>query len=450
MADIQPNWNQYYRSSANLNLQGDPALDMLKQRYATQEAQKAQTAKEFTSELAKLNFNGARDPDLPELQKDYSNILQTFQKYRATNDPRQRAALDLQMRQQQNQFLYKSQQSKQANEEFHQDAALAHNPNADLDQSYWDDNKKRMQTSTFDPGYQKLMENKQNWLVPKSDPIKDAQEIAKGLMSTKTSTTERYNKATGSMERVATTGQSIDHDAFINSWVKSHINDPNKVKTAIRQTGEADPAKAVTALGEQMYDAVSGRKESEKVTGGGLTMGSRYALQENAAQLKSKYPTFQQGQNLTPIYRQKWVGDMLQGVPESGEALKAKIAADPRYDAPLGINVKGDDITFTIPNKRKYDAKNDQWNVDEPYRRVTINKKDPNAAIKLNELTNQLTGEKVDISSFKTPGGKKHIGTGATSSYQHTTQAKDSKGNVVTLGYKNGKWYNVKTNEIIQ
>ncbi len=448
MAEIQPNWAQIYRPEANLNLKGNPALDILKEDYERKQQQQAQSSKEFTAELAKLNFNGARDPDLPELQKDYGQILNTFQKYRTTNDPRERAALDLQMRQQQNQFLYKSQQSKQANEEFHKDAELAHNPNADLDSSYWDDQKKRMQTSTFSPDYQKITDNRQNWMVPKSDPIKDAQEIKKSLMNTSTTESNRYNKTTGSLERVSTTSQDIDYDKFMNSWVKTHINDPNKVKTAIRQTGETDPAKAVQALGEAMYDAVGGKKESQKVTGGGLTMDSRYALQQNAARLKSLYPTFQQGQNLTPIYRQKWVGDMLQGVPESGEALKAKIAADPRYDAPLGINVKGDDINFTIPNKRKFDAKNGQYVVDEPYRRVTINKKDPNAAIKLNELTNQLTGEKVDISSLKTQGGKKHVGTAP--SYQHQQTAKDSKGNVVTLGYKDGKWYNVKTNKPIE
>lgn len=421
MAEIQPNWNAYYRPQANLILQGNPALDMLKQRYAQQQAQRVQDSKEFTSELAKLNFNGARDPDLPELQKDYSNILQTFQKYRTTNDPRERAALDLQMRQQQNQFLYKSQQSRQANEEFHQDSALAHNPNADLDPSYWTDQKKRMQTSTFSPDYQKILDNRENWMVPKSDPIKDAQEIAKSLKSTKTSTTERYNPQTGSIERVATTGDSLDHDKFINSWVSSHINDPNKVRTAIRQTGEQDPVKAVTALGEAMYDAVGGRKESQKITGGGLTMESRYALQQNAARLKSMYPTFEQGQNLTPIYRQKWVNDMLNGVPDSGEALKAKIHPDPNYKGELGIQIKGDNIQFNVPSKGKLNAKG-EWQESTPSRVVVINKKNPNADVQLNELVNELTGEKVDVSALRTPGGKKHIGTQLTPTHtKHTT-----------------------------
>jgi hypothetical protein len=122
-------------------------------------------------------------------------------------------------------------------------------------------------------------------------------------------------------------------------------------------------------------------------------------------------------QNMTPIYRQKWVGDMLSGVPSSGEALKAKLGADPSYQGELQINdtaIPGK-IAFNVPPKRKYVPENANaeahWEQVAPARQVVIDKKDPNANIKLNELTNELTGEKVDISALQTPGGKKHIGT---------------------------------------
>ena len=426
MAEIQPNWTSIYKPGANLILQGNPALDMLRDTYNKREAQKAQDSKEFTAELAKLNYNGARDADLPELHQDYGKILDKFQQYRASNDPKQQAALNLEMRQLQNQFLYKAQVSKQENDAYHEDAKLAHNPNADLDESYWTDMKKRANVSSFAPEYEDF-KNKQ-YLVPKSDPVKDAEEIRKSLISTTTTEGDRYNKATGSLERVSTTGQDLDHDKFMNAWIKTHSNDPNKVKTAIRMTGEQDPAKAVAALGESMYEGMSGVKKSEKVTGGGLTMDSRYALQQNAARLKSLYPTFQQGQNMTPIYRQKWVGDMLGGVEDSGEALKAKVAEDPKYAGELQIgrghgSLEGQ-IVFTVPPTRKWSASAGDWEQTAPARKVFIDTKDPNADIKLNELTNELTGEKVDISSLKTPGGKKHIGTTLTPT--HTGSGKIS------------------------
>ena len=229
MAEIQPNWTNYYRPQANLVLQGNPALDILKQSYQQREAQKAQESKEFTAELAKLNFNGAKDADLPELHQDYGNILNKFQQYRSENDPKKRAALDLEMRQAQNQFLYKAQVSKEENNWIHERAKLAHMANVDLDSSYYNDMKKLQNTSSFQKGYDDLKNGEQNWIVPKSDPIKDAQEIKKSLINQTTKTTESINKITGSLERTATTTQDLDHDAFMNSWVKTHINDPNKV-----------------------------------------------------------------------------------------------------------------------------------------------------------------------------------------------------------------------------
>ena len=133
-------------------------------------------------------------------------------------------------------------------------------------------------------------------------------------------------------------------------------------------------------------------------------------------------------QNMTPIYRQKWVDTMLAGTdPDAGGILKAKVAADPTYDGKLligegtGKAVKGQ-IAFTIPPKRKWDSNSSEWTQTAPERTVFIDKKDPNARIKLNELVNELSGEKVDISSLQTPGGKKHIGTSQQQSKPTTSK----------------------------
>lgn len=429
MAEIQPNWQQIYQTnkgSAHV-WQGNPGLDILKQDYAKRQQEQALNTKDFTAELAKLNYNGARDADMPELHGDYGKILDTFQKYRSSNDPKQQQALNLQMRQMQNQFLYKAQVSKQENDLYHEDAKMAHNPNVDLDDSFFPDMKDRAKVSSFDPKYDDF-KNK-SYIVPKVDFVKDATEIAKPLTKTTTTSTDRYNKATGSLERVSDTGQEIDHDKFINGWVGSHMNSPNKVKAAIRETGEQDPDKAVLAMGEKMYDVVSGGgKDSQKVSGGGLTMQSRYALQDNAARLKALYPTFAQGQSLTPIYRQKWIKDMLEGAAGSGEALVNKLKADPSYANELGIKVNGDDIRFTIPATKKYNKTTQEFEDVQPSRVVTINKKDPNADVQLNEMVNQLTGEKVDISALRTPGGKKHVLTqGQQNAKTYTIKGKSYK-----------------------
>jgi len=119
-------------------------------------------------------------------------------------------------------------------------------------------------------------------------------------------------------------------------------------------------------------------------------------------------------QTNTPLYRQAWVSDILNGDENARKMVAAKISADPTYSGTLetGVgskeNTKGQ-LLFDVPAKIKYDA---QGNVVEtiPKHRVWIDPKDPNSKVKLNELLNETTGEKVDISALQTPGGKKHVG----------------------------------------
>lgn len=119
-------------------------------------------------------------------------------------------------------------------------------------------------------------------------------------------------------------------------------------------------------------------------------------------------------QNNSPIYRQKLVEDMLTGVPGSGEVLKSKIKVDPSYNGNLTISPPfGKDkamIGFNVPEKISHDKDGNPVN-KIPAHTVTINTKDKNANVAVNELLNQLTGEKVDISALQTPGGKKHVGS---------------------------------------
>lgn len=165
----------------------------------------------------------------------------------------------------------------------------------------------------------------------------------------------------------------------------------------------------------QGADALDAKIKPEHVAN---TSEARLAVSEaNLANSTARLADSQnkQAQNTAPIYRQKWISDMLNGVPGSGEQLTDKMKTDPAYDpsTKLGITAAGDNINFTIPAKRKYVAETGtttaHWQDELPSRQITINKTDPNADIKLNSLVNQLTGENIDISALRTIGGKKHL-----------------------------------------
>lgn len=255
MAEIQPNWESIYKPSANLNLQGSPALDMLKQRYAQQQAQQAANVKDFTSELAKLNYNGARDADMPELHQDFGKILNTFQQYRAENDPTKQAALNLQMRQLQNQFLYKAQQSKQENDEYHKSAEMAHNPNIDLDPSYFKDMKEWSQTPTNHPSYDSIKDRQQNWVVPKVDLDKiwnDA--FIQNKSDSKESGKPVFDRMTGEYKTPTYSSTTLKHDDFVNNVIKK-TQSPAVMKNIARAYPNMPIDQAVQQFAEDGWKA---------------------------------------------------------------------------------------------------------------------------------------------------------------------------------------------------
>jgi hypothetical protein len=166
-------------------------------------------------------------------------------------------------------------------------------------------------------------------------------------------------------------------------------------------------------------------------------------------------------QTNTPLYRQAQVEGLVNNDKDAWTLLDAKIKANPEYNQqgltlkPFIVHHNGHSLLkVDVPdrlNLSKPDGKGG-YEVKVPAHSVFIDVTDKKAgAVSANELINKSTGENVDMQTLETPGGKKHIG-GAQQKipYQNVTKAKDSKGKVVSLGYHNGKWYNVDTNQPVE
>lgn len=115
------------------------------------------------------------------------------------------------------------------------------------------------------------------------------------------------------------------------------------------------------------------------------------------------------------LYRQKTINDMLGNVEGSGERLKSILSATGNYNdkeldemigAPKGSNF----IEFRIPEKTiKYtNANGNEVGKVLPKRTVIIDKRKDDSKLKLNQLLNDLTGEKISESKVQTgqPSGK--------------------------------------------
>jgi len=105
------------------------------------------------------------------------------------------------------------------------------------------------------------------------------------------------------------------------------------------------------------------------------------------------------GKDNAVLDRQAWVDEMYDGTANSGERLKAVMSANPEYQDELKINIQDknnpDKITFVIPDRVTSTG-------TIPGRNVTIDKRVAGGKFKLNELVNQLTGEKINVSKFAT------------------------------------------------
>lgn len=117
--------------------------------------------------------------------------------------------------------------------------------------------------------------------------------------------------------------------------------------------------------------------------------------------------------NSDALDRQVWIDEMLNGVPNSGERLKA-IVKGRGYDGDMNIQIQGNKITFDIPSKttEKITTKEDGTTSTSlktiPGKKVTIDKTEQGAKYKFNEVLNELTGENIKVSKFATgePSGK--------------------------------------------
>lgn len=109
------------------------------------------------------------------------------------------------------------------------------------------------------------------------------------------------------------------------------------------------------------------------------------------------------------LYRRQWVDDMINGVPDSGEQLKSILKGTGGYnDREVDMMIRTEPnnpntILFNIPPRTIITESNgEEKEKIEPRKVVRINRNDENADVQLNQLLNDLTGEKINVSKFKT------------------------------------------------
>lgn len=130
------------------------------------------------------------------------------------------------------------------------------------------------------------------------------------------------------------------------------------------------------------------------------------------------------------LYRREWVRDMLNGVEGSGEKLKGVVGGMEGYEGEPIINTSDPKvIKIEVPERittKVVDGKPKSEAI--PKRTFSVNKNDANAESKLNSFLNQVTGEVVNESKFRSGNASGKIKT-------TTSKPKGVKASSATLNF---------------
>ncbi len=481
-----PNWNALY-SNQGIRFNGNPALDELRQTYATQQAQKQKDNDNFTAQIAKLNFGGAKDADLDYLHKSYGDILGTFGKLRQTNDPKERAQLGLELQQKQNGFLFDVEKSKDANKQLMDLAHLPLNPNANLADGATDKITELGKTSTFHPSYQDAYKSTVSNLFDKPYDVEGTTKKLFDNVTHDASKSDVIQKEKGGGERVISTkGTATDKQDFINSVFNKAKADKNYMHNIVKSTGIEDPAEALHTYADRAYETYNKDNNSIQKMGAVQNKPDLYYTHRDYA---VTHPVM--GAANTPNYFQNLTTAMKGGDPtainefvnnipatqfkegekpsvtvENGQQvlhIPAKVVLDKKVakdmddvkkayeDSPdkkggiLGTGILGDKVPFEQSDKYKTDYL--------PLEKKLYATKEREQSI---PLPSNLDDYRATLSQVASKNGLSYSAMNAVNksvgaarvggaAYTNQTTGTDSKGNKITIGYKNGSWYDVKT-----
>lgn len=377
------NWNAYYtpQNTPQGIITGNPALASLQQRYAQEAKDKSDEENKFNASLAKMNFGGAKPADYGDLQSGYNAIVQAHQAARAERDPTKKGELNQQVNALQNDLLYKTAQSKEANSDIHKysDLPLTHPDNIHPD--FIKNLSGLANTSTFAPTYQDAKNTfENNAFLPKSvDWNKYLQGVATPLIKSGNTSQIIKDPTTGELVTQTRKTNSLDKTGFASAIIDD-LKDPVKLRQAQGAFGGNSPVETAQNMINSSYDRINGSLDNSTTQGTpfetGATKSNRILSREQELALwKQKHGLGASGTQLTPA--QIMLTGMQQQVPGSGEKMLSLLPKGQYGNQTPAINIdKTGNHVFQFPQQVDQKAIEDnkqlkqKWareNPDEPY-----------------------------------------------------------------------------------
>lgn len=416
MADVP--WTNYFgigKGAAQV-FRGNPALDDLKQEIAQNQKEKQQQVAQLNAQIAKINFGGAHDKDLPILQQGYNDVLNKFAQLRSTNNPMERSVLQNQMQQQQQALLYQAALSKENHENLVKTADKQNDPNAQLADNFHAGIQPLFDNPTLTPDFQNKFDAfRQNMHDPKVDML----SIGKKLLDNSTvpvKTTFAPGRLGNANVMYETSGKQLDDnklatnvalemkgDKAYRNKILSEFGSPENYIQRLRDDNAANYQPERKLVGHE-FDQRPVRFSAEALWNLN-DHGTPNALKDSG----------------TPTYIQD-LSSRLRNTATAKDAsgeFGTLISSNPAYLKAPAFKYNGDGTyNLTVPAKYKFDGEKQVEGMPNSTRDIvkpayTI-KVDPRNATdfdtKIGNVYRDVTGDNTGIASkVNTPAGKGHV-----------------------------------------
>lgn len=402
-----------YDTSGNINLYA--------RTLAKQQAERASEQKALQDQLGKLKIDAVRDPDKPILYEGYSKLKSDYSKILSEKDPLKKMQAQSEF---DKQFLWLN--------DFASKSRSAEKDDDDFSSKLLDD---RIRNQFTDDAVARAQRNR-TLPITHPDYIRDK------------STLQRQIDTSKILDDISKIDDQLLQSAKYDNPVTRRVTSGNKTGTESIYTKRVDPK--VQALNYAMkYDTDRTFKAFVQKEYGQLfdQMGEDAAKAAAIQDLVGKRPLLRQdspkmewdrppdnfyahydyrmnnpldggaNSDIALTQRQQWIQDMKNRVPDSGERLKAFINGNPEFDPngklAIGYDPKNRNILqFDVPAKVTYTTDDDgKTVVDEikiPRKKYRIDVTDKNFETQVNEVLNNVTGQRVDIGSLLGIKGNKN------------------------------------------
>lgn len=268
----EPNWSALY-SNQGLRLQGNTALDDLRQKVALQQQQRIKDDALFAQEVAKMNFKGSRDADLPELQRQYGEVLKAHADLRNIRNPRDYAMANANLQSKMQQALYSAAESSEHQKYDMRLAAQQHNPNAYLREGFGNDYLNYSKLPSIGRGAQKYLQSRsdlENNMFEKPVDVGKVSDAAfKAVMSKKSNTgAMQKDPTTGLYHQPTYTVTSANKEDYKNRLIQDLSANPRIAHSIMRQYGANDIGEAVDHIVENSWPGYQSKLGTETKFGG--------------------------------------------------------------------------------------------------------------------------------------------------------------------------------------